>query len=206
MVASGCRLLSIGLARNFCQLSGEEAASRLQALATTQEILHKPRGDICNAWEESHMPLLAHIMEFDAKLGTYLGDANKDLMHKAEEIWTHILAMAMASEMASNAHLGLALFLLDQLPVISPGLSFWQDIPFSLVLGPKAITFQRRTGTSHSIPPAPDNSGDAQSNTKAFLPLAQVGQATPRYARRIPRMNEGSLLLRLLRTLKRLCR
>ena len=35
MLASECRLLSIGLARGFCQLSGEEAASRLQALAAT---------------------------------------------------------------------------------------------------------------------------------------------------------------------------
>ena len=42
MLASECRLLSISLVHVFCQLSGEEAASRLQALATTQEILHKP--------------------------------------------------------------------------------------------------------------------------------------------------------------------
>ena len=41
-LASECRLLSIGLACGFCQLSGEEAASRLQALATAQEILCKP--------------------------------------------------------------------------------------------------------------------------------------------------------------------
>ena len=39
MVASECRLLSIGLAHSFCRLSGEEAVSRLQALAATQEIL-----------------------------------------------------------------------------------------------------------------------------------------------------------------------
>ena len=91
-----------------------------------------------------------------------------------------IQSMAMASDMALDAHLGLALFLLDRLLVISPGLSFCQDIPFSLTLRPKAITFQRRAGTSCSIPPALDNSGDAQSNTKASLPPAQVGQATPR--------------------------
>ena len=126
------------------------------------------------------MPLLAHITEFDAKLGKYLGDANKDMMDKAEEIWMHLQAVAMASDMAPDAHLGLALFLLDQLLVISPGLSFQQDIPFSLVLRPKAITFQRRAGISHSIPPAPDDLGDAQSNSKASLPLAQMGQATPR--------------------------
>ena len=48
-LSSECRLLSIGLACGFCQLSGEEAVSRLQALATTQEILRKPRGDISNA-------------------------------------------------------------------------------------------------------------------------------------------------------------
>ena len=41
-LASECRLLSIGLVRGFHQLSGEEAASRLQALAATQEILRKP--------------------------------------------------------------------------------------------------------------------------------------------------------------------
>ena len=41
-LASECRLLSIGLVHSFCQLSGEEAASRLQALATAQEILCKP--------------------------------------------------------------------------------------------------------------------------------------------------------------------
>ena len=40
-LASECRLLSISLAHGFCQLSGEEAASRLQALTTAQEILHK---------------------------------------------------------------------------------------------------------------------------------------------------------------------
>ena len=90
-----------------------------------------------------------------------------------------IQAVATASDMAPNAHLGLALFLLDQL-VISPGLSFWQDIPFSLALGPKAITFQRRAGTSWSIPPAPDSSGDTQSNSKASLQPAQLGQATPK--------------------------
>ena len=43
-LASKCRLLSIGLARGFCQLSGKEAVSRLQALATTQEILQSPEG------------------------------------------------------------------------------------------------------------------------------------------------------------------
>ena len=42
MLASECRLLSIGPACGFCQLSGEEAASRLQAPATAQEILCKP--------------------------------------------------------------------------------------------------------------------------------------------------------------------
>ena len=42
MLSSECRLLSTCLACGFCQLSGEEAASRLQALATTQEILRKP--------------------------------------------------------------------------------------------------------------------------------------------------------------------
>ena len=99
--------------------------SRLQALAATQEILHKPRGYASNAWEESHAPLLTHVMEFNAKLGMYLDDVNKDMTDKAKEIWTHIQAMAMASNMSPNAHLGLELFLLDQLPVISPGLSFW---------------------------------------------------------------------------------
>ena len=113
MLASECRLLSIGLACGFCQLSGEEAVSRLQVLATTQKILHEPRGDTSNAWEESHMPLLAHVTKFNAKLKTYLGDANKDMMDKAKEIWMCIQAMAMASDMPPNAHLGLALFLLD---------------------------------------------------------------------------------------------
>ena len=79
MLASECRLLSIGLVRGFCQFSGVEAASRLQALATNQEILCKPRGDGSNAWEESYMPLLTHVMKFNAKLGMYLGDANKDV-------------------------------------------------------------------------------------------------------------------------------
>ena len=110
-------------------------------------------------------------------------------MDKAMEIWTHIQAMAMASDMTPNAHLGLALFLLDRLLVILPELSFWQDIPISLARGPKAITFQNRAGTSHSIPLAPDDLGDAQSNTKASLPLAQVGQATPRSHRMVPNKN-----------------
>ena len=113
MLTSECRLLSIRLACSFCQLSGEEAASRLQALAATQEILHKPRGGTSNAWEESHAPLLAHITKFDAKLGTYLGDANKDMTDKAMEIWTRIQAMATASDMTPNMHLRLTLFLLD---------------------------------------------------------------------------------------------
>ena len=73
--------------------------------------------------------------------------------------------------------------------MISPGLSFQQDIPFSLVHGPEAITFQNRAGTFRSIPPAPDDLGDAQSNTKASLPLAQVGQATPRPHRMVPNKN-----------------
>ena len=64
--------------------------------------------------------------------------------------------------------------------MISPGLSFWQDIPFSLALGPKAITLQRRASTSRSIPPALDDLGDAKSNSMASLLPAQVGQATPR--------------------------
>ena len=123
-LASECRLLSIGLVHGFCQLSGEEAASRLQALATTQEILRKPRGDASNAWEESHAPLLTHVTEFDAKLGMCLSDANKDMMDKAKEIWMSIQAMAMASNMSPDTHLELKLFLLDQLPVISLGLSF----------------------------------------------------------------------------------
>ena len=113
MLASKCRLLSVGLACGFCQLSGEEAAGRLQALATTQEILHKPQGDASNAWEESHVPLLMHVTKFDAKLGMYLGDANKDMTDKANEIWTCIQAIAMASDMTPDMHLGLALFLLD---------------------------------------------------------------------------------------------
>ena len=126
------------------------------------------------------MPLLVHVTKFDAKLGTYLGDAKEDMTHKAKEIWTRIQAMATVLDMAPNVHLGLALFLLDQLPVISLGLYFQQDIPFSLALEPKAITFHRRAGTSHSIPLALDDLGDTQSNTKASLPPAQVGQATPR--------------------------
>ena len=175
MLASKCRLLSIGFAHGFCQLSGEEAASWLQALTAAQEILSKPREDASNAWEESYMPLLAHVAEFNAKLGTYLDDANKDMMDKATEIWMHIQAMAMVSDMTPDMRLGLALFLLDRLLVIPPGLSFRQDIPFSLVLRPKAITFQRRAGTSHSIPPVPDDSGATQSNSKASLPPAQAG-------------------------------
>ena len=59
------------------------------------------------------MPLLVHVMKFDAKLGTYLGDANKDMMDKAKEIWTCIQAMAMALDMSPDMHLGLTLFLLD---------------------------------------------------------------------------------------------
>ena len=179
-LTSECRLLCIGLACGFCQLSGEEAASRLQALTTTQEILCKPQGDPSNAWEESYAPLLMHVTKFDAKLGTYLDDANKDMADKATEIWTRIQTTAMALDMTPDAHLGLALFLLDRLLVISPGLSFQQDILFSLTLGPKAITFQRRANISCSIPPALDDSGDAQSNSKASLPLTQVGQATLR--------------------------
>ena len=123
-LASECRLLSIGLACGFCQLSGEEAVSRLQALATTQEILRKPQGDASNAWEESHVPLLMHVTKFDAKLGTYLGDANKDMTDKAKEIWMRIQAMATVLDMAPDVHLRLALFLLDRLLMISPGLSF----------------------------------------------------------------------------------
>ena len=119
-------------------------------------------------------------MEFDANLGMYLHDVSTDMTDKAEEIWMHIQAMAKVLDMAPDAHLRLALFLLDRLPVILPGLSFQQDIPFSLVLGPKALTFQRRASTSRSIPPAPDDLGDAQSNSKASLLPAQVGQATPR--------------------------
>ena len=113
MLTSECRLLSIGLACSFCQLSGEEAVSRLQALAVTQEILCKPRGDTGNAWEESYVPLLAHVMKFNTKLGTYLGDANKDMMDKATEIWTCIQAVATVSDMTPDAYLGLTLFLLD---------------------------------------------------------------------------------------------
>ena len=130
-----------------------------------------------------------HITKFNAKLGTDLGDANKDMIDKAKEIWICIQAMAMALDMSPDAHLGLTLFLLDQLPVISPGLSFRQDIPLSLVCGSKAITLQNRACTSHSIPLAPDDSGDAQSNTKASLPLAQVGQATPRSHGMVPNKN-----------------
>ena len=208
MLASECRLLSIGLACSFCQLSGEETASRLQVLATTQEILHKPRGSASNAWEESHAPLLTHVTKFDAKLGTYLGDANKDMTDKATEIWTCIQAMATALDMTPNMHLGLALFLLDRLPVISLGLSFWQDIPFSLVCRPEAITFQKRASTSDSTPPAPDDSGDTKSNTKASHHQLKWGRLCQDpagwYQTRIPRMNLGSLLLRLPRTLKRL--
>ena len=179
-LASECRLLSISLVRSFFQLSGEEAVSRLQALAITQEILHKPRGVAGNAWKESYAPLLMHVMKFDAKLGMYQGDANKDVTDKAMEIWMCIQAMATALEMTPNMHLGLTLFLLDQLPVISPGLSFQQDIPFSLACRPKGIIFQKKASTSHSTPPALDDSGDAKSNSKASLPQTQVGQATPR--------------------------
>ena len=123
-LTSECRLLSLGFARSFCQLSGEEAVSRLQALAAAQEILHKSLGDASNAWEESYASLLVHVTKFDAKLGMYLGDANKDMTDKATEIWTCIRAMAMALDMTPDVHLGLALFLLDRLRVISPGLSF----------------------------------------------------------------------------------
>ena len=70
------------------------------------------------------MPLLAHVMEFDTKLGMYLGDTNKDMTDKAGENRTRIQAMVTASDMAPDTHLRLTLFLLDQLPVISLGLSF----------------------------------------------------------------------------------
>ena len=189
MLSSECRLLSIGLAHGFCQLSGEEAASRLQALAATQEILCKPQGDASNAWKESYVPLLMHITKFYAKLGMYRGDANKDMTDKAMEIWTCIQATATALDMTPDAHLGLALFLLGRLPMISPGLSFWQDIPLSLACGPEAITFQKKASTSCSTPLALDDSGDAQSNTKASLPLAQMGQAMPRSHRMVPNKN-----------------
>ena len=59
------------------------------------------------------MPLLMHVTKFDAKLGTYLGDVNKDMTNKATEIWMHIQAIAMALDMTPDVHLGLALFLLD---------------------------------------------------------------------------------------------
>ena len=185
MLASKCRLHSIGLARVFCQLSEEDVAIRLQPLAAGQEILHKSQGDASNAWEELYM----HVTKFDAKLGMYLGDANKGMMDKAMEIWMHIQAVAPALDMTPDVHLGLTLFLLDWLPMISPGLSFQQDIPSSLMQRPEAITFQKKAGTSHSTPPVPDDSGDAKSNTKASLPLAQVGQATPRSHGMVPNKN-----------------
>ena len=59
------------------------------------------------------MPLLMHITKFDATLGTYLGDANKDMMDKAKEIWTRIQAMATMLDMTPDVHLRLMLFLLD---------------------------------------------------------------------------------------------
>ena len=73
--------------------------------------------------------------------------------------------------------------------MISLGLSFQQDIPFSLARGPEAITFQNRATTSCSIPLVPDDLGDVQSNTKASLPLAQVGQAMPRSRRMVSNKN-----------------
>ena len=69
--------------------------------------------DTSNAWEESYAPLLTHVTKFNAKLGTYLGDANKDMTDKAKEIWMCIQAMATALDMSPNMHLGLTLFLLD---------------------------------------------------------------------------------------------
>ena len=57
--------------------------------------------------------------------------------------------------------------------------------------GPEAITFQKRASTSRSIPLTLDDSGDAQSNIKASLPPAQVGQAMPRSHGMVP--NENSL-------------
>ena len=178
-LTSECRLLSIGLEHGFCQLSGEEAASRLQALATAQKILCKPQGDASNAWEESHMPLLMHVTKFNAKLGTYLGDANKDMTDKAQEIWTRIQAMAMALDMTPDMHLRLTLFLLDRLLVISLGLSFWQDIPFSLML---------------SQTPRPPYH---------WLKWGRLCQGSAGgYQTRTPWMNLGSLLLRLPQTLK----
>ena len=60
MLTSKCRLLSVGLACSFCQLSREEAASRLQALAATQEILCKPRGMLAMpARSPTHLSLCA---------------------------------------------------------------------------------------------------------------------------------------------------
>ena len=73
--------------------------------------------------------------------------------------------------------------------MISPGLSFWQDIPFSLVRGPEAITFQKRASTSRSTPPELDDSGNTKSNTKASLPLAQLGQTTPKSRGMVPSKN-----------------
>ena len=108
---------------------------------------------------------------------------------KATEIWMRIQAMATALDMTPNVHLRLALFLLDRFLVISLGLSFRQDIPFSLAHGSKAITFQNRASTSCSTPLAPDNLGNAQSNTKASLPPAQVGQAMPRSHGMVPNKN-----------------
>ena len=54
---------------------------------------------------------------------------------------------------------------------------------------PEAITFQQRANTSRSTPLEPDDSGDTESNTKASLPPAQVGQDMPRSCRMVPNKN-----------------
>ena len=136
--------------------------------------------------------LLSHLLKYDWLLVNYLMGAGMTIQAKQEEIWECTWTVANAIGMSPQAHLGLALDMLEHLPTTPTGLAFTSGVPLLMVHSPEALAYQGEGMGSNdfqlltvpvtaAVPLSPDTSCPAK--TSAPPPNLQTQQPHP--ARRL---------------------
>ena len=94
------------------------------------------------SWQDTNNLLLSHLLKYDQLLTDYLADMGTTIQAKREEVWECTWTVVDAIAMSLQAHLSLALDMLERLPTTPTGLAFTSRIPLLMVHSPEALAYQ----------------------------------------------------------------
>ena len=167
-LATECQALGIKLAKKFQVLSGLEAIHRNSIQGTVHEALtmgrsaqeatyiaiiwdrvpdNEPEATIHHvhleadmAWKEMHEVMYNHQLQYDGQLATFLVDAKTALNNMHGEVWSAIHTLAESESIMYDACLGLALQVLNQIPI---DISFHIQIPLTIAYCPESSIYRK---------------------------------------------------------------